>query len=523
MNNQEHSVGRVGRPKYMLHLARFLPIGVIAATLLVIAWSVWPVIRPTRSVEVTQAVFDRNSQPKSTEPEPGESARAGKVVQAAGWLEAEPFTTACTSLVDGVVEEMMVLEGDWVEKGEVVAQLVREDEELRVRIEEAAVIAAKGRLARAQSDLVAAEARWADPIELDRRLETRRAELEESRAELAQLPKLVAASRAELKRMEAERDWLARTESGGAATELELLVATQNAEAKRNEIEAIEARQPMIESRIARHTAELRAAERDIELRIEDHQLVSNAKAAVESAEADLALAEARRDEAALALSRTTITAPISGYVLRRIKAPGDKVIQMMDEPHSAHLVHIYDPSKLQVRVDVPLADASHVHLGQACEVVVEILPDRTFKGEVLRITHEADLQKNTLEIKVKVIDPDPLLKPEMLTRVRFLAGKAPAGQSAADDEDSKNNQSVLVASESIGTNAQGDCVWVIGDRSGTRGVLREIAVQRLAEEGAWVRVSGAIQPGALLAISEDGLKEGMPISIKRTNEEDAS
>ena len=53
-----------------------------------------------------------------------------------------------------------------------------------------------------------------------------------------------------------------------------------------------------------------------------------------------------------------TITAPISGYVQRRLKAPGDKVMPGGDNPGSAHVLSLYDPKKLQVRVDVPLADA---------------------------------------------------------------------------------------------------------------------------------------------------------------------
>ena len=87
----------------------------------------------------------------------------------------------------------------------------------------------------------------------------------------------------------------------------------------------------------------------------------------------------------------------MAGNVLRRLKGPGDKVMLGMDDPHSSHVVHLYDPGALQVRVDVPLADAAQVGVGQACEVVVDILPDEIFAGEVTRVTHEADLQKEHL------------------------------------------------------------------------------------------------------------------------------
>ena len=63
--------------------------------------------------------------------------------------------------------------------------------------------------------------------------------------------------------------------------------------------------------------------------------------------------------------------------------------------------MRLYDPKRLQVRVDVPLADAAKVRVGQQAKVVVGVLPDRTFDGEVTRVVHEADIQRNTLQVKV--------------------------------------------------------------------------------------------------------------------------
>ncbi|MCA9277390.1 MAG: efflux RND transporter periplasmic adaptor subunit, partial [Phycisphaerales bacterium] len=162
--------------------------------------------------------------------------------------------------------------------------------------------------------------------------------------------------------------------------------------------------------------------------------------ARVRAIEAEVGQARAARDEAQLRLDRMQVVAPIDGVVMLRLVAPGDKRMVAMDDPRSAQVALLYDPGQLQVRVDVPLADASHLFLGQACEVVVDVLPDTTFAGEVIIITHEADLQKNTLEVKVLVVDPAAALRPEMLTRVRFLPeyaeprdGDAGGGAGAAD------------------------------------------------------------------------------------------
>src|SRR5690606_29574462 len=79
----------------------------------------------------------------------------------------------------------------------------------------------------------------------------------------------------------------------------------------------------------------------------------------------------------------------------------------------------------LQVRADVPLAEAARVSAGLPAEIRVEALPDRVFRGEVVRIVHEADPVKNTLPVKVRILDPDPALKPEMIARLQFLAPAA--------------------------------------------------------------------------------------------------
>jgi hypothetical protein len=39
----------------------------------------------------------------------------------------------------------------------------------------------------------------------------------------------------------------------------------------------------------------------------------------------------------------------------------------------------------------------------------------------VTRLVHRADLAKNTVAVKVRIVDPDPRLKPDMLARVRFM------------------------------------------------------------------------------------------------------
>ena len=508
--------------------ATLVPVAVTVMTLGVIGVTAWPTLRPTRVVEVTQAVFARSSIANAVASEVSSEgggrtapSTGGTTVQAPGWLEPYPFVIACSALADGIVASMEVLEGDRVEKDQVVARLVAEDSELRLARADAELLAAQAEVRAATAELAAAQTDWDEPVTEERAVRVSSASLAESRAELAQLPLIIESATATLIGLDEE---LARAEASlrvRAANELVIIVARQRAASQRATVASLEARRPLLEARIARLQAELHAAERRFELRVAERRRLEVARASLERARASERRAETARAEAALELERMVIRSPIDGYVQRRLKAPGDKVMRMMDEIHSTHLVHLYEPGKIQVRVDVPLADAAHVFVGQRCEVIVEILPDEVFAGEVLRVTHEADLQKNTLQVKVRVDEPSPLLRPEMLTRVKFLASGArgaPSGAARAPES------SVLVPIDALHGNGDGAWVWTVAERRGDRGHARVASVRVLAEADGWARVSGPLQAGALLVVGGgDSIRENETVTFRATGDRSSS
>jgi len=474
-------------------------------------------LRPATPVEVAPVVFDRAadaaSAPQPTAADPG---MPGPTVQAPGWLEADPFTVACTALADGVVEEVLVLEGERVEAGQVVARLVKRDAEIALTAAAAELAAARAAEQAVQADLAAAQVDWENPVERNRALAVAEASLRETEAELAQLPALIAQERANFERLREEHARLAKAAESGATTGIELLIAARQADAQGAAVEALELSKPILEAQRDRLRAEVEAARRNAELRVAERRALDLASAEAARAASERELAGARLEAARLTLGRMDVVSPISGFVQRRLKMPGDKVMLGMDDPHSSHIVHLYDPAKLQVRVDVPLADASHVRVGQACEVVVDVLPDRTFAGEVTRITHEADLQKNTLQVKVRVIDPSPLLKPEMLTRVRFVAAGRAAGAATTPDA-----PTVLVPETAVRAEGDRSFVWVVRDRRDNRGRVEAVTVEAGAGgadgvEAGWVRVRAPLRPGDLLAVQPARLGAGDLVELGR-------
>jgi multidrug efflux pump subunit AcrA (membrane-fusion protein) len=161
-------------------------------------------------------------------------------------------------------------------------------------------------------------------------------------------------------------------------------------------------------------------------------------------------------------------------------------------------LVSLYDPKRIQARIDVPLGVVAGVGAGRRAEVTVEALPGRTFHGVVTRVEGRADPLKNTLQVKVRIEDPDPVLRPEMLARARFLA---PAAGTAPAAGDATGPLRVLVPKRAL----RGDVVFVLDPRGG--GKARAVRVARGAEDGDWVEVRGDLSAThrAILDDVEDG------------------
>jgi len=182
------------------------------------------------------------------------------------------------------------------------------------------------------------------------------------------------------------------------------------------------------------------------------------------------------------------------------------------DNPASARVLSLYDPKRIQVRVDVPLVDAAKVGVGQPAEIVVDVLPDRTFSGAVTRVLHEANIQKNTLEVKAALADPDPQLRPEMLARVRFLA--------KVESEKAGETERAFVPETAVRSAGGVPQVWVVREFDGNRGFAsaRPVRIGRTRVDG-WIDVTDGVQAGDLVVSRATGdLKEGGRVRVGSTS-----
>jgi RND family efflux transporter MFP subunit len=228
--------------------------------------------------------------------------------------------------------------------------------------------------------------------------------------------------------------------------------------------------------------------------------------------EARLSELKIQESQAKLALARTKIYAPGDGVVLHLHVAPGKKRMLSMDDPKSATIVELYDPKQLQARIDVPLNEAAQLQVGQAVELVSDFLTGTTFRGTVSRITGQADLQRNTLQVKVAIHNPDIRLRPEMLVRGKFFQASTAGATTNPKTQGSSSKLAIYAPKESI---INGSQAWVVG--SGNRAELREITLGSSTREDHQ-QVTSGIRSGELVVLPpHQGLEAGAKLSFTNT------
>lgn len=489
---------RVPQPKRKFATRVLLPVGAVAVFLGLLAWAGRDLIGRTVDVRVIPVV----SKKLAGMPGPGVTT------QAAGWIEPDPFPVHVTALTEGVVSEVLVLDGERVEKDQVVARLVPDD--ARIALAKAEANLEIARRAVEIADARAAGAGSAFDQAIERRRESGVAAAEHAMAvadaksaEQEHLAEVARAAQAAEVLDRAERDLRA-----GAVAEIEVVKMRREAEAMKLAAAAAEARAAAAASKVTASEASLRAAEAGATHRIEEtaERRVSIAEAA--KARAELAVAEADRDEAALRVARLEIRAPSAGVVIHRQVEPGLMVPAKGPNEMTSHILSLYDPAKLQVRTDVPLADAGKIGVGTKARIVVEVLPDRVFEGEVSRLVNIADIQKNTIQFKVRIKDPGAELKPDMLARVQFVT--APKGAAGGEAEDVR----VFAPERLLLADEDGDeVVWVVNTAQGR-------AERRVVERGSfrtdgWVEVRSGLRLGdALIDSGPDTLEQGIKVRV---------
>ena len=433
--------------------------------------------------------------------------RAGTTLfQAAGWIEPRPTAIRVAALAPGVIEELLVVEGQQIEKGEAIARLISIDAELVVEQAKNVLAIREGEVNRAKAELQAARIRLDHPVHLQVQMADAQSTLAKSQTELAKLPFLIAAAEANA---EYAHDSMEGKRSAKGAIAGRVIARSESEHATANaELEELRSREPNLQREVDALKDKVEAVRQQVKLLVEERRQFEEAKAKVQSAVAMRDKANLQLRQAELSLHRNVVRAPVRGRVLRLIASPGTRVMGLdrADRQVSSTVIEMYDPDRLQVRADVRLEDVPMVTRGQPVEV--KTASSRSvIQGRVLQMTSTANIQKNTLEVKVELINPPETVSPEMLVSASFLA---PIIDNSAIQ--STQTERMFVPSQLVQSGESGAFVWIVdANRFAQR---RSVKVGTPRDGGLVEIVSGLNVTDKLVVGGVEALKPDSPVIV---------
>lgn len=477
-----------------------LPSVLILGFLSLVVWAARDWLFPPRPVTVVP-VFTTTSEVRS-EGEP--------LFQAAGWIEPRPTPVRVAALAPGVVERLLVVEDQPLKVGEPVAELVKDDAKLAYDRASADLSLKRAELDEARALLKAAETRYKQPVHLEATLRAAEASLARIETALKNLPFEVR--RAEADRDAARKDYEGKRAAQGVVKGVDIDIAKSKYESAMALVDELRDRKESLEKEQAALSGQRDALKTQLELLADETEALEQARAKVKAATARVEQARVVVAEAKLQLDRMTIVAPVDGRVFRLIAHPGARIgsgMTQMEGHDGSTVITMYRPEMLQVRVDVRFEDIPKVSPRQPVEIDNPAL-SVPLVGEVIFISSEADIQKNTLQVKVAIPDPPAVFKPEMLVDVTFLSPK-----QTQEVQEGAREVRLYVLRQLIRQGEGGSFVW-IADQS--ERIARRVPIQTGAAgpNGLVEVTAGLTMASRLIVDGSDGLRDGDRIRVLR-------
>lgn len=243
-----------------------------------------------------------------------------------GWVEGEEYRVVAETA--GKIKEIMVKEGEGVQKGQLIAQL--DDSAARLQ------------LALAQANLAAAQARAGDV-----KAGNRPQQIAQARAQVRALQASLQGAQENWRRAKSQRQ------------DVEELVASGGATA--DQLEAAKAAEASARAAVESLKAQIEAAQQQVRL------LEAGATDyALSAQEAQVEAALRQEDLASLQVEKAKVTAPASGIVQSILLKIGE-----LANPGST-IVTLVDPAQLYVNIFVPQSQLDQVKIGQKVRVTAE-------------------------------------------------------------------------------------------------------------------------------------------------------
>ncbi|HEV8605434.1 MAG TPA: efflux RND transporter periplasmic adaptor subunit [Tepidisphaeraceae bacterium] len=281
-----------------------------------------------------------------------------------------------------------------------------------------------------------------------------------------------------------------------------------NADMNLQRLKALESSKDISPQQIDDAATLARSRRAQLETLRQQYELV---KAGPRKEQIDAQLATVRQLEGGLAmavidLNNTIIRSQISATVLARNVEVGEFVTTgfVGERGAKGYVVSIADLNDLRVELDISQNDFAKVSSKQPCWIVTDAYPDKKYSGVVDLISPEANRQKATVQVRVKVLNPDELLKPDMNATVSFLAPRKISTTQSATAPAAAERPGIRVPASAVRDGA----VFVVENG---KAIKRAVAIVKDAG-GREVQVRTGLIGGEDLIVSppeslEDGAK----------------
>jgi HlyD family secretion protein len=315
-----------------------------------------------------------------------------RVIEQPGFVQAYERSSVYPKM-NAYIQKWIVDIGDKVKKGDVLAnlfvpELVADHETKRatVVLDQERIALAKEVVEVAKADVKAAQAR-----------------LEEARAELA-------SARSEAERWDSEAKRLQGEVTRGVVSPQILLQAT-------NRWKAAVAIQSAAAATVLTADAEL----------LSRRSALAKAEIAVKVAEAALKVAVSEETRLQAWVDYLVLPAPYDGVIVARNANTFDFVLPARGDPSAlsrspylspsgaAAPIYVVDRTDIvRVFVDIPEADANHVHIGSKATVLIRAYRDLAISGAVARTSWALNIKSRTLRAEIDLPNTDSQILPGM-------------------------------------------------------------------------------------------------------------
>lgn len=294
------------------------------------------------------------------------------LIQANGRLEGDRYSVA--SKYPGKVQHLRVHEGDWVDKGQLMAEMDAAQVEAKVRQAEAAVATAQAQLEAGRNDL--ATLRQQVPLKVasaQADVDHAKASLEAARSRVAQQQRDVKRLKTLLQKNTVDRERVEQAELALTVAKADVTTAKAVVEQAQNQLAEAQLGYEQIKSK---------------------ESAVDALAAAVRQAQAVLAGAQSSLDD-------LSIVAPAAGIVVERIAEEGEVIAA------GSPLFDIVNLDRLYLKVYVAERQIGRLRLGLPARIYTDAFPSQAFTATVRYIASRAEFtpkEVQTPDERVKLV-----------------------------------------------------------------------------------------------------------------------